>query len=156
MSNKAPYRGNARFIELGSPGAPFRSTVNIDHIVNVRYEMNIQEIDAQYDEKGEMIAPPQQILAGWNVVLQFTEQGQRINFEKESDAVEFYNTMLDMIANTGAPISRLKRLQTQQQPANDEVPDLTDEELNQLENPEIDVDAIADAVATGVGSDKPN
>ena len=106
-----------------------------------------------------MTSPPQQIMAGWNVILQFTEQGQRINFEKESDAVDFYNKMLDMIANTGAPISRLKRLTTQAStPANDddEIPDLTDEELDQLEDPEIDVDAIADAVNAGVGSDKPN
>ena len=75
-----------------------------------------------------------------------------------------------MMVGVGAPIARMPKLKAEpeespivgadgQPVANDdielpgEVPDLTDEELAQLENPEIDVDALADAVEDGLGAD---
>lgn len=176
--NKAPYRGNARFIELGSLGAPFRSLVNVDHISNVRFEQKIGQSDAQYDDNGEMTAPPQQWHEGWVIVIVIGHGagGQNIQFPDEEQAVTVYNTILDMISGTGAPIARMPKLKAQPplpeqsellgpdgeplMAANGEddslpgeVPDLTDEELAQLENPEIDVDAIAEAVEDGLGAE---
>jgi hypothetical protein len=183
--NKAPYRGNARFIELGSLGAPFRSLVNVDHITNVRFEQKIREIPAQYDDNGEMTAPPQQVFEGWAIILVLGHGagGQNIMFPDEQQAVACYNTILDMIVGTGAPIARMPKLRITPPPSdlvgpdgkpiemsdeekaaladNDEealpgedgVPPLTDEELDQLENPEIDVDAIADAIEDGLGDE---
>ena len=178
--SRATYRGNARFIELGSAGAPFRSLINVDHVTNVRFEQKIGQSEAEYDDAGQMTAPPQQWLEGWIViiVLGHGAGGQNIMFPDEEQAVSCYNTILDMIVGTGAPIARMPKLKAEGPPpepsallgpdgepmpaANGEddtlpgeVPDLTDEELDQLENPEIDVDAIADAIEEGVTDDKP-
>lgn len=161
MSRKAPYRGNARFIELGSVGAPFRTTINVDHISNIRFEQRIKQIDAEYDDDGRMTRPPQEIADGWNVVFVIGHGagGQSIFFPEEQHAAECYNTVLDLIQNLGIPIQRMTRIRvpnrsTQATPGNDdledEMPDLTDEELDQLENPEIDVDSIAEAVDQGL------
>lgn len=176
MANKRPYHANARFIELGSAGAPFRSLVNVDHITNIRFEQKITDVPAQFDDDGNMTAPPQQYLEGWTIVLVLGHGagGQNIVFPTEEQAVEVYNTMLDMIVGTGVPIARMPKLTVSPPPpeqsellgpdgepleaVNDEplpgeVPDLTEEELAQLENPEIDVDAIADAVEDGFGTE---
>jgi hypothetical protein len=184
MASKQPYRSNARFIEIGSPGAPFRSLVNVDHITNVRFEQKIDHIEPEYDDEGKMTRPPQQHFQGWQIILMLAHGagGQNIFIPNEDGAVALYNQILDMINGTGAPIMRLPRLKAQPKPSglvgpdgkpvemspeeldalNDEgflpgedgVPPLTDEEIDQLEHPEIDVDAIADAVEAGVGSDK--
>ncbi len=185
MASKQPYRSNARFIEIGSPGAPFRSLVNVDHITNVRFEQKIESIEPQFDDDGNMTQPPQQIFQGWQIILMLAHGagGQNIFIPNEDGAVALYNQILDMINGTGAPIMRLPKLKAQPQPSGivgpngeelpmspeeldalaqddeflpgeDGVPPLTEEELDQLENPEIDVDAIADAVEAGVGSDK--
>jgi len=197
-AKKRPYNGNARFIELGSLGQPFRTLINVDHLTNLRYEQKIelQEVpvpggapakDAVYDkDTGEMLAPPQAaetqkipMLMGFNIVLVFGAETQAIFFNDEAQSVTVYNTVLDMISGTGAPIARMPKLTPQPPeevpsglvgadgaplgavndddvPAPGEVPDLTDEELDQLANPEIDVDAIADAVDKGVDDDRPN
>ena len=174
MANKQPYRSNARFIEIGSPGAPFRSLVNVDHITNVRFEQKIDQIDPKFDDDGNMIAPPQQVFQGWQIILMLAHGsgGQNIFIPNEDGAVALYNQILDMINGTGAPIMRLPKLKATPPPSDivgpdgqplgedfilpgeDGVPPLTDEELDQLEHPEIDVDAIADAVEAGVGSDE--
>jgi hypothetical protein len=176
MANKQPYRSNARFIEIGSPGAPFRSTVNVDHITNVRFEQKIEQVEPKFDEDGNMIAPPQQVFQGWQIILMLAHGagGQNIFIPNEDGAVALYNQILDMIAGTGAPIMRLPKLKPTPPPSDlvgpdgeplaangddflpgeDGVPPLTDEELDALANPEIDVDAIADAVEAGVGSDE--
>lgn len=159
MSSKAPYRGNARFIEIGTDGAPFRSLVNVDHITNIRFEQKIGGTEEQ------------PVLEGWLVILLLGHGagGQNIFFPVEAQAVEVYNSILDMIGHTGAPVTRMARLKPQpvQSPilgangeaANaeapgDDIPPLTDEELDQLANPEIDVDAIADAIEDGLGADE--
>lgn len=159
MSSKAPYRGNARFIEIGTEGAPFRSVVNVDHITNIRFEQKIGE-----DGNGNPV------LEGWTItmLLGHGAGGQNIFFPAEVDAVNTYNAILDMISETGAPIRRMLKLKPQpiQSPilgangeaANveapgDDIPPLTDEELDQLENPEIDVDGIAEAINKGLGED---
>jgi hypothetical protein len=189
MSGKTPYRGNARFLELGTLGAPFRSLINVDHITNVRFEQSIGQQEAEYDKDGEMTAPPQQWSEGWKliIVLAHGAGGQNIMFPTEAQAVGCYNTILDMIAGVGAPIARMPKLKVTPEPepgselgllgpdgqplgemspaekdalaGNDamlpgEVADLTDEEIDQLENPEIDIDAIAEAVEDGLGDDR--
>lgn len=175
--SKGTYRGNARFIELGTLGAPFRSLINVDHITNVRFEQKIGSEEPQYDDEGKMTAPPQQYLEGWTVliVLAHGAGGQTIMFPDEQQAINCYNSLLDMVVGTGAPMARMLKLKPQPEPsqiegldgqplgemsdaekdalAPDDIPPLTDEELDQLENPEIDVDAIADAVDDGLGKD---
>lgn len=172
--NRATYRGNARFLELGSVGAPFRSLVNVDHITNVRFEQKIGQSEAKYDDNGEMTEPPQQWLEGWAIILVLAHGagGQNIMFPDEQQAVSCYNTILDMIGGVGAPISRMPKLRVTPEPSviegldgapiadnddalpgEDGVPPLTDEEVDQLENPEIDVDGIAEAIDKGLGTD---
>ena len=181
---RRPASGNARFIELGSPGAPFRSLVNIDHITNVRFEQHIINADPEYDDQGNMTSPGGQMPAGWKVVIVLGHGagGQNIAFPDEHQAAACYNEILDMIQGVGGPIARKPKLEFEQLPepssmlgpdgkpldlgvpGNDdledplpgEVPELTDEELDQLENPEIDVDGIADAVEEGLGKDQKN
>lgn len=179
MSKRRPASGNARFIELGSPGAPFRSLINIDHITNVRFEQHIINAEPKYDGEGKMTDPGGQQPAGWKVVIVLGHGagGQNIAFPDEFQASACYNEILDMIQGVGGPISRKPKLEFEPieppsaivgadgealgMPGNDdledplpgEVPDLTDEELDQLENPEIDVDEIADAVEEGLGKE---
>lgn len=167
-SNRKPYSGQARFIELGSLGAPFRSLINVDHISNVRFEQKIGQSDAEYDDAGQMTAPPQQFLEGWIVIIVIAHGagGQNIMLPTEAQAVELYNTILDMVAGVGAPIARMPKLRVEPDPSPivgadgeslpGEVPELTEEELDQLEHPEIDVDGIADAIDEGLGDDKAN
>jgi hypothetical protein len=164
------YPGDARFLELGSPGAPFRSLVNISHISNVRFEQKIGQQEATYDDGGQMTAPPQEFLEGWAIMLVIAHGtgGQNILFPSEEEAVACYNMILDMIVATGVPISRQPKLTiTPEQPEpsmiegldgapignRDEDPTgpISDEELDGFENPDIDIDAIADAVSDGVG-----
>lgn len=206
MSNKkANYYGSARFIELGTPGQPFRSLINIDHVANVRYEQQIEEHEirvpgskgkaAEYDVAGQMTSPPilpetrkEPILVGWLIAIIFDDgQGQKIAFNNEQESVNCYNSIVDMIAGTSIPIARLMvKLKAQPPerrpsilvgadgapfndggpdfpdgteeegflPGEDGVPMLTEAELDQLENPEIDIDAIANAVKVGVGDEE--
>lgn len=172
MSNKRrSYTAQARFIEIGSPGAPFRSLVNVDHVTNVRFEQKVDTIEPEFDDDGNMTKPPQHHVQGWQITLALAHGAgvQNIFIPNEDGAVALYNQILDMINGTGAPISRLPKLTVQETPspiigangqpvANDELPgesELSDDELDQLEHPEIDVDAIADAVEQGV-KDEPN
>lgn len=191
MSQKRTFHGNARFLELGSLGAPFRSLINIDHITNVRFEQKIGNDEAKYDDDGQMTAPPAQFLEGWQlvIVLAHGAGGQNIMFPTEEAAVGCYNTILDMIVGVGVPMSRMKKLTVTPEekliegmdgkplgemsddekealasydddqlhdalPGEDDVPPLTDKELDQLANPEIDIDVIADAVEAGLGADE--
>ena len=200
MSTKRTYHGSARFIELGSLGAPFRSLINVDHITNIRFEQKIGNEEATYDDGGEMTAPPQQFLEGWHlvIVLAHGAGGQNIMFPDEQSAVACYNNVLDMIVGTGAPMSRMVKLKVTPEeskiegldgnpidgndddqlhdeleipvkdtrdpplkpgeaiammPGESGAPPLTDEELDQLANPEIDVDGIAEAIKLGLGAD---
>ena len=172
-SRKTPYRGQARFIELGSMGAPFRSLINVDHISNVRFEQKIGQQDAVYDDAGEMTAPPQQFHEGWQIIIVIGHGagGQNIFLPEEAQAISLYNHILDMIGGVGAPMSRMPKLKPLPPlppvPAgivgadgapivNSEdlvPPPLTDEEMEQLEHPEIYTDAVADAIDEGLGAD---
>lgn len=183
MSSRTQYRGNARFFELGSVGAPFRSLVNIDHLTNVRFEQKIETLEAQFDDDGKMTMPPMQQAQGWliTLVLGHGAGGQNILFPDEEQAVACYNDILLHIERAAVPMVRLPRLEPQPKPppapviegldgapiaangedealrllrtGEDGVPPLTDEELDQLEHPEIDVDGIADAVEEGLGTE---
>jgi hypothetical protein len=163
-NRKTSYTGNARFFELGSPGAPFRSLINADHLTNVRFEQRIenQQIPAQFDDDGTMTAPPQEgepELVGWNILLLFGSDTQAIAFKDEQQAVECYNTILNMLQGIGCPMARVPKLEVMPPLpeesliqgldgapiANDDVPDLTDEEKAQLADPEIIAGAFDDA-----------
>lgn len=93
MANrKGPYSGNARFIEIGSPGIPFRFLVNIDHIDAVRFEeMESQSVDG---------SPPQ---FGWSVNVVINGQGNQLGFPDMQMAINCYNNTLEMIRNAGVP-----------------------------------------------------
>ena len=145
------FQGNARFIELGAVGAPFRSLLNVDKIINVRFEQNVGTKEAEYGTDGEMTAPPEQWLQGWNVLIDHDRAGQTIAFPDEESAVECYNTILDMIAGTDVPMARMPKLETQPPismiegldgtpMSPDFVPELTEAELDALSNPEFDTD----------------
>ena len=162
-NRKSPNAGNARFIELGSPGAPFRSLINVDHISNIRFEQKIEQMPATPDEDETRM---EHVLTGWNIIIQLGETGQTIFFPEERQAVDCYNTILDMIGGTGNPLARMPKLRPMPAspqasaivdangaPIADDVPPLTEEELDALEHPEIDVDAIAEAVEDGLGTD---
>ena len=163
--NRSPNAANARFIELGSPGMSFRSLINVDHLTNMRFEEAFTEVESP-------VGGLETVSNGWHIVLVLGEHGQTIAFPEESQAVAVYNTILDMIIGTGNPMARMGRLQTRPTPSpiigaenvwanDDEYVDpydqpLTDEEIDQLENPEIDVDAIADAIDGGLDDTKTN
>ena len=133
------YASNARFIEIGSPGVPFRSLVNIDHIVNVRFEQATMQ-----PEEG-----PPVLIDGWVVTVSLINQANTLNFPDLDSAINMYNELLDQIA-VMAPCTVQARLEIPEAPyaePEDEVPaanedpgnlELTDEEKYQLENPEID------------------
>ena len=93
MANrKGPYSGNARFIEIGSPGIPFRFLVNIDHIDAVRFEemdpLNTDGSKAQF---------------GWSVNVVLNGQGNQLGFPTMEMAINCYNNTLAMIRAAGVP-----------------------------------------------------
>lgn len=180
MSN---YKGTARFLEIGIDGQPFRSTINIEHIIGVRYEPKVEMSDPQVDEDGIIIGPPAQWISGWNVVITTAHGGgqQTLTFDTEEQAIDQYTSILAKIRNAGVPTFLMAVPQPQPVPEPEsangeldvevdllgpngeslsdlvdttplpgEVP-LTDEEVAQLESPEVDVDAIADAIEQGLG-----
>lgn len=172
-NRKTVTASQARFIELGSMGAPFRSLLNVDHISNVRFEQKVGQSEAEYDDAGQMTAPPQQFLEGWVVIVVIGHGagGQNIMFNEEAQAISCYNSILDMIAGVGAPMARMPKLRPEPVPSaivgadgapmdadNDPLPgealELTEEEIDQIANPEIDVDSIADAIDEGLSDEK--
>jgi hypothetical protein len=150
MSKNRPLgAGNARFIEIGAASIPMRSLINVDHISNVRFEENFTEIESP-------LGGVQMIPNGWQIALAINDYAQSFAYESQADAVYAYNLVLDMIANVGCPISRLGKLKAEYVDPYDDVPPLTDEEVAALENPEIDVDAIANAINGGLDDTKIN
>jgi len=168
VSNKrTTYHGNARFVELGSPGILFRQLVNVDQITNLRLEERFEE----------------DVIIGYDVIVSFNNNNNQIGFRDAGQAAALYNVLLDQINAVGAPMTRLPRVEVPQEPSaivgadglavdaadlhpdlaggegagvapNDD--DLTDEDLAMLEHPDIDEDAIADAFdATDLEPEEP-
>ena len=159
------YHGNARFIEIGSPGVLFRQLVNIDQITNLRFEERLEK-----QEDGESI------VSGYDVIIAFEANSNSIFFHDADQAIGLYNVLLDQIIAVGAPMTRLPKLELPAEASaivgadgtpvdatdlhaelaggegagiaeNDDGDDfeLTDADLELLENPVIDEDAIAAA-----------
>jgi hypothetical protein len=191
---RTPYHGNARFLEIGSPGVMFRQLVNIDQITNLRFEEQLEEQEfpipgtgqpqhVETDEEGneylaEAIPPEMQtqvVCTGYNVIVSFPGNNNQVSFNDIAPAMGLYNALLDQINGLGVPITRFPRLEPPA-PASaivgadglpvdaaelhpdlaggegagiaendDEDFDLSEEDLDLLENPEIDEGVIEDA-----------
>jgi hypothetical protein len=100
MSTKRAYAGNARFIEIGSPGIYFRYLVNLDHLEGLRFE-ELRDVD----DDGEPIS------LGWSVVLLMQGKANGINFPTIEAAISCYNAILNMIQTAGVPLVDAKRLE---------------------------------------------
>ena len=148
VGKRPDYHGNSRYIELGTPGIPFRHLINVDHISALRFE-----------EKFEETAEKRSVLVGFDVVITFTSTNNVIGFDDPQQAMNCYNSLVEQIHAVGVPITRLPRLALA--PPESESPviadvdgalisdaineallpgdaELTEEELAMLENPEFD------------------
>lgn len=210
MSSKRAYAGNARFIEMGSTGIPFRLLINIDHIESFRFEEQFDErkvvvpgteVPPQRDDAGNVIAPGkppetrlERVSIGWQVVLVIGGLSNGIGFPTMESAMACYNDLVRMISANGVPVIARKPLAPPKMPsaivdvdgdaiaaavdAADLHPELagddgeefeiaendddaaedftvTDEDLELLENPDIDEDAIEDHFLPAATEDPP-
>ncbi len=190
---KTGYAGNCRMIEIGSPGIPFRLTVNVDHIDTIRFEEMKEKREVQTGpgvpevkdpETGEVtfeaIPPPTEqkvVSVGWTVILVSEGQQNGINFPNIESAMGCYNAIINMLQAVGIPHVFMGPLKPPPKPSEivgvdgekikeavdaadlhpdlaggdgagvaendddlDEEFELTDEDLELLEHPEIDVD----------------
>ena len=149
------YASNARFIELGSPNVAFRNLVNIDHIVAVRFDVAYQYLNTE-DKEVPAEQASKRIEAGWEVVVSLINQANSVKFAQEQSAMDYYNDINAQIAMM-APCTQQPPLVMPEvaEAANDVTDDaqlhdddlgatadpanfiLTDEEIDQLENPEL-------------------
>ena len=93
MGSRKTYAGNARFIEIGSAGIPFRFNINIDHIDSIRFEQIRGE-----NEDGEIINTSQ-----WGVQVLVAGQANQITFNTIEGAIACYNDILNMMRACGIP-----------------------------------------------------
>jgi hypothetical protein len=111
------YHGQARFCEIGWNNAPDRQLLNIDKITNVRLET--------YEEGRD-------IESYAAVVIQYGEVSNTMRFHTVQEAQATYGMIVEQIQETGIPV-------VVDFPATvdviEELPELTPEELDQLENP---------------------
>lgn len=168
------YTGNARMIEIGSPGIPFRLMVNVDHIDSIRFEQQMI-----FEDENDKQGRPQ-----WQVILIINGQGNTIGFPNMEAAMGCYNSIISMTQAVGVPYVFMGALRPPPPPPeivgvdgevieeavdaallhpdlaggegdgmadnDDGVEDefkLSDEDLELLENPQIDVDAIDETFA---------
>ncbi len=113
------YTGNARVIEIGSGGIPFRLLVNVDHIDCIRFEEMREEREIEIpgtteakvlNDKGELLRPAippqtetQVVGVGWGVIIVINGQSNAINFPSIEVAMNCYNSILNMIKAVGIP-----------------------------------------------------
>ena len=144
MSSKRAYAGNVRFIEIGAEGIPFRISLNLDQVENVRFEENLQEVEVLNDdaielvvnEHGNVVTPArpatkrrERVSQGWCVVIQQAGQPAKIAFPDMAEAMSCYNTILRNIEAVGIPFVKCRPLVAPPGPEN-----------------EVNGEAIADAV----------
>jgi hypothetical protein len=126
MGSKRAYAGNARLIEIGSGGIPFRILLNIDKVENLRFEEGHQSIQVPNDDAVDAIIDPETkaivvpavpptmrtetVSTGWNVIVQQGGQSATIGFPEMEQAMGCYNAIVKMIAAVGIPIVSLKPL----------------------------------------------
>lgn len=173
----SPYYSNARFIEIGTTTHPFRSFINVDHIINIRFEKAYKEIDVEIepaieaDEEGKgrpAVMGKKAVAFGWTIIVVVGNQTQRINFDQFETGITMYNQMLAQIRSLGVPCNTLTALTIPEESplvAEKEdsplalvegLPELTDEELDQLDHPvmeDSDLDELADATSADPDSD---
>jgi hypothetical protein len=115
MSNKRPYAGNARFIEIGSPGVPFRYLVNVDHLEGMRFEEMLDHEEVPVPGTGigdiELETTTKVVSVGWSVVLLIQGKQNGINFPDMAPAIACYNSILDMLRIVGVPLCDCARLE---------------------------------------------
>jgi hypothetical protein len=110
MSNKKPYYGAARFVEIAPPGIPHRATVNVDHITSVtfgekREDVSVLDPDAELDSNGDpalpggarMMPQTESVLKGFTVTLGVGGSNSEFTFIELSIAMFFYNDVLKRI-----------------------------------------------------------
>lgn len=114
MSSKRGYAGNARFVEIGSPGVPFRFLVNLDTLEGMRFEekMEVVEIPVPGTGVGEIPLETQERVqsAGWSVVLLIGGKQNNIDFPTIAPAMACYNAIMSMIEAVGVPTASGSRL----------------------------------------------
>jgi hypothetical protein len=126
MSSKRAYAGNARLIEIGASGIPFRILLNIDKVENIRFEEGRQNIQVPNDDAVDAIIDPvskaivvpavpptmrtESVSTGWNVIIQQGGQSANIGFPEMEQAMNCYNAVVKMIAAVGIPSVTLKSL----------------------------------------------
>ena len=115
MSTKRAYAGNARFIEIGSPGVPFRYLINLDQLEGIRFEEMLDREEVPVPGTGlgdiELETTTKIVNAGWSVVLLVQGKQNGINFPDIAPAVACYNSILNMIRAVGVPMCDIVRLE---------------------------------------------
>lgn len=105
---KHGYTGNARFIEIGSPGVPFRFTVNLDTLEGLRFEEKREVIEVPVPGTGVGEIPletqEQVVNAGWSVLLLIGGKTNGIDFPTIEPAMACYNAIMSMINAVGVPL----------------------------------------------------
>lgn len=105
---KQGYAGNARFIEIGSPGVPFRFTVNLDTLEGLRFEEKREVIEVPVPGTGvgevELEMQEQVVNAGWSVLLLIGGKTNGIDFPSIEAAMGCYNAIMSMIQAVGVPL----------------------------------------------------
>lgn len=144
MSTK--YQGAARFIEIAPPGIQFRAFANVDHITNISFANKVETIQVPIegtgspevvDNDGVILVPAvapdvksEQRIVGWTVTLNVGGQQNEFTFTKLDVGVRCYHEILDSIIALGVPCAVKQRIA--------------------IEKKEVDVDAVAEAVAEGL------
>ena len=114
MSSKRGYAGNARFVEIGSPGVPFRFLVNLDTLEGMRFEEKLEVVKLPVPGTGIGDIPLEQTEeiqgVGWAVVLLIGGRQNNIDFPSIEPAMACYNAIMSMIEAVGVPMASGSRL----------------------------------------------
>jgi len=119
--SKRPYYGNARFIEIGSPGIFFRYLLNLDKVDGIRFEESFGTKEIPVPGTGVEDKPletkTQTLSTGWSVVLLIAGQQHAITFPILEAAIACYNSILEMLRAVGMPLIDIPRLKAPPKPS---------------------------------------
>jgi hypothetical protein len=114
MSSKRAYAGNARFVEIGSPGVPFRFLVNLDTLEGMRFEEKLEVVKLPVPGTGIGDIPLEHTEeiqgVGWAVVLLIGGRMNNIDFPSIEPAMACYNAIMSMIEAVGVPMASGSKL----------------------------------------------
>ena len=96
MSNKKPYYGAARFVEIMPPGIPFRSIANVDHITSIMFGEKREDISTPDPDSGTAMVE-EDVLTGFNVNVGVGGVANEFTFTDLKVAMMFYNNLVDRI-----------------------------------------------------------